>query len=99
MPSSTWLAAALTTVRWRLAAEAMRLRLLISLRSRTGDAPGYNPLAAVAKFIGIVRNYGIKRIVLDGYAGSTFKHAFEQHGGRREARLAAYEPARSRFRW
>jgi hypothetical protein len=35
----------------------------------------------VAKFIGVVRNYGIKRIVLDGYAGSTFKHAFEQHGG------------------
>jgi hypothetical protein len=41
----------------------------------------FNPLQAVAKFVGIMRSYGIRKVVLDGYAGSTFKCAFEAHGG------------------
>src|SRR5262249_55127501 len=72
-------------------------RAIVDLvEKQTGDAPGYNPLAAVAKFVGIVRNYGIKRVVLDGYAGSTFRHAFEHHGGligevRGEGKTVFYE--------
>ena len=72
-------------------------RAIVDLvEKQTGDAPGYNPLAAVAKFVGIVRNYGIKRVILDGYAGSTFRHAFEQPGGligevRGEGKTVFYE--------
>jgi hypothetical protein len=41
----------------------------------------YNPLQAVAKFVGILRAYGIRKLTLDGYSGKTFKCAFEAHGG------------------
>jgi len=41
----------------------------------------YNPLMAVAKFVGILRSYGIRKVTLDGYAGHTFRHLFDAHGG------------------
>jgi len=49
------------------------------VEKQAGDAPGYNPLQAVVKFVGILRSYGIRKITLDGYAGHTFRHLFEQH--------------------
>src|SRR6516165_2096878 len=49
------------------------------VEKQTGSAPGYNPLSAVVKFAAIAREYGVRKIVLDGYAGATFKCAFDGH--------------------
>src|SRR5262249_9062513 len=39
----------------------------------------YNPLMAVERFAAIMREYHVTRVTLDGYAGHTFRYAFEEH--------------------
>ena len=46
-----------------------------------GEAPGFNPLAAVQKFVTISRGYGITKVMADNFAGHLFKAAFEAYGG------------------
>jgi phage terminase large subunit-like protein len=56
-------------------------RLVVDLVVRqAGERQGgtYNPLLAVAKFADIMREYHVTKVVLDGYAGHTFRHLFEE---------------------
>ena len=43
-------------------------------------ADRFNPLDAVRKFFGIMREYRISRLTLDGYGGRTFRCDFESYG-------------------
>jgi hypothetical protein len=43
-------------------------------------ADRFNPLQAVCKFFGIMREYRISCLTLDGYAGRTFRCDFESYG-------------------
>lgn len=47
--------------------------------SQTG-APPFNPRQAVQKFVGVLKEYSIKRVLGDAYAGQTFRADFESHG-------------------
>jgi len=49
------------------------------LVSQTGKPP-FDPRRAVAKFAGLLREYGIARVVGDAYAGQTFRADFQAHG-------------------
>jgi hypothetical protein len=48
-----------------------------------GEAP-FNPRTAVKKFVGILKQYGIREVTGDNYAGETFKVDFEGEGIRYE---------------
>jgi len=45
-----------------------------------GPAPPFDPRAAVARFVGVLREYGLARVTGDAYAGETFRADFERHG-------------------
>jgi hypothetical protein len=53
--------------------------ILASIMSQAG-APPFNPRSAVVKFVAECRAYGVTRVVGDNYAGSTFKHDFNEFG-------------------
>jgi hypothetical protein len=56
-------------------------RIVIDLvEKQAGEAGRFNPLQAVVKFVGILRAYGVRKIVLDSYAGQTFRCEFESYG-------------------
>ncbi|MBR1233653.1 hypothetical protein [Bradyrhizobium sp. AUGA SZCCT0182] len=46
---------------------------------QVGDAP-FNPRHAVLRFATLLKSYGLRRVTGDNYAGSTFKHDFEEMG-------------------
>ena len=78
--------------------ENTKLVMLDSLVSQTGRAP-FNPRHAVTKFAAEVREYGLREVTGDSYAGQTFRTDFEEHGiSYRSADLAksdiydAFEP-------
>ncbi len=45
-----------------------------------GGAPPFDPRAAVARFVGVLREYGIATVTGDRYAGLTFVADFSTHG-------------------
>jgi len=45
-----------------------------------GGRPPFDPRAAVTKFAGIVRTYGLPKVTGDAYAGQTFRLDFEREG-------------------
>jgi hypothetical protein len=78
--------------------ENTKLVILDSLVSQTGRAP-FNPRHAVTKFAAEVREYGLREVTGDSYAGQTFRTDFEEHSiSYRSADLAksdiydAFEP-------
>ncbi len=44
-----------------------------------GETP-FNPRSAVRKFVGVLREYGVREVTGDNYAGTTFKNDFEAEG-------------------
>jgi phage terminase large subunit-like protein len=53
--------------------------VLACLEAQTGKPP-FNPRAAVHKFAGILREYGLTSVMGDAYAGQTFRLDFAEHG-------------------
>ena len=45
-----------------------------------GPPPPFDPHAAVGRFAGVLREYGVSAVTGDAYAGQTFQSAFESHG-------------------
>jgi hypothetical protein len=61
-----------------------------------GEAP-FNPRNAVRKFCGILRQYGIRKVVGDDYAGNTFKFDFEGENVRYESSPLSKTPLYEAF--
>jgi len=59
--------------------EGARTFVLDLIVSQTGMPP-FNPRQAVNKFIGVLKEYGIRRVHGDAYAGQTFRADFEADG-------------------
>lgn len=59
--------------------EARKVVVLDRIESQSGPVP-FNPQAAVRKFVGVLRNYGLARVTGDAYAGQTFRAAFAELG-------------------
>jgi hypothetical protein len=59
--------------------EDTKLAVLDSLVSQTGRPP-FNPRHAVTKFAAELREYGLREVTGDSYAGQTFRADFEDHG-------------------
>jgi hypothetical protein len=55
-------------------------RAVVDLVVRQDGDPPFNPRKAVKKFAAILRQYGIKSVTGDNYAGNTFKLDFEAEG-------------------
>jgi hypothetical protein len=53
---------------------------IVDLVVRQDGDPPFNPRKAVKKFAAILRQYGIKSVTGDNYAGNTFKSDFEAEG-------------------
>ena len=53
--------------------------VLARIAQQTGKAP-FDPRAAVAKFAGVLKEYGIKRVSGDAYAGETYRRDFQSEG-------------------
>ena len=45
-----------------------------------GARPPFDPNKAVERFVGVLRDYGVSRVVGDRYAGQTFRVQFEEAG-------------------
>lgn len=52
---------------------------LVQLVSQTTKPP-FNPRHAVAKFVPIIKQYGLAKVTGDNYAGNTFASDFGEHG-------------------
>jgi hypothetical protein len=59
--------------------ESAQRAVLDALVSQTG-APPFNPRHAVQKFVGVLKDYRVHRVVGDAYAGQTFRQDFEAAG-------------------
>jgi hypothetical protein len=59
--------------------DATKRAVLDLVVAQTGKPP-FNPRAAVAKFVGILRQYGLSHVTGDAYAGQTFQSDFAEHG-------------------
>ncbi len=55
-------------------------RTVVDLVVSQAGRPPFNPRSAVAKFAGIIKQYGTRRVVGDNYAGQTFKSDFANEG-------------------
>jgi hypothetical protein len=53
---------------------------VVDLVERQGGGAPFDPRLAVVKFAGLLREYGIGRVVGDRYAGETFRADFQRHG-------------------
>jgi hypothetical protein len=49
------------------------------VEKQAGSAP-FDPRKAVEKFVGILREYRVREITMDAYAGETFRRDFDGHG-------------------
>lgn len=45
-----------------------------------GPPPPFDPIKAVERFVGVLKEYGLASVTGDKYAGETFKVAFEERG-------------------
>jgi hypothetical protein len=55
-------------------------RLILDLVEAQTGAPPFNPRDAVRKFAALLKEYGIREVVGDAFAGQTFRADFEAHG-------------------
>ena len=55
-------------------------RAVVDLVVRQDGDPPFNPRRAVKKFAAILRQYGVRTVTGDNYAGNTFKSDFEAEG-------------------
>ena len=55
-------------------------RIILDLLASQNGAPPFNPRAAVTKFAGILREYGLHRVTGDAFAGETFRADFQADG-------------------
>jgi hypothetical protein len=55
-------------------------RAILDMIAKQAGVPPFDPRAAVAKFVGLLRQYGISAVTGDAYAGMTFVMDFEAHG-------------------
>jgi hypothetical protein len=55
-------------------------RLVLDRILNQGPPPPFDPRAAVARFAGVLREYGIGHVYGDKYAGETFIQDFARHG-------------------
>ncbi len=62
-----------------------------------GQRPPFDPLVAVGKHAATLKQYGIKHVYLDGYAGHTFQHAFANYGLSSEISLSSASEMYSAF--
>jgi hypothetical protein len=53
-------------------------KIVVDAVTAQSGRPPFNPRAAVQKFAGILREYGISRVTGDAYAGLTFRSDFEE---------------------
>jgi hypothetical protein len=53
---------------------------VIDLVESQGGSPPFDPRLAVLKFVGLLRQYGVGRVIGDRYAGETFRSDFLRHG-------------------
>jgi len=56
-----------------------RRAIICHLSKQTGEPP-FNPRHAVTKFAGVLKEYGLRRVTGDNYAGETFKADFADNG-------------------
>jgi hypothetical protein len=54
-------------------------RIVLDLVINQGPPPPFNPRAAVKRFAGVLREYGLSRVTGDRYAGETFRADFAEH--------------------
>jgi hypothetical protein len=54
--------------------------VVIDLVEKQSGKPPFSPRQAVEKFAGVMRDYGVRAVVGDDFAGNTFKSDFEAHG-------------------
>jgi hypothetical protein len=57
-------------------------RAVVDLVVKQAGPPPFNPRVAVAKFVGIMREFGLTTATADDYGGQTFKADFAAHGAR-----------------
>lgn len=55
------------------------LAIIDLVESQGGSVP-FDPRLAVVKFVGLLREYQVSRVVGDKYAGETFRTDFQRHG-------------------
>jgi hypothetical protein len=55
-------------------------RIVLDLVLNQGPTPPFDPRAAVGRFAGALRHYGVRRVCGDPYAGQTFRKDFEREG-------------------
>ena len=55
------------------------LAIVDLVESQGGSVP-FDPRLAVVKFVGLLREYRVGRVVGDKYAGETFRADFQRHG-------------------
>ena len=55
-------------------------RAILDLVAKQNGIPPFNPRDAVAKFVGLLRQYGLGAVTGDAYAGLTFAFDFESYG-------------------
>ena len=61
-------------------------KAVIDVLTNQGGSPPFDPRAAVARFAGLLKKYGVSRVRGDRFAGNTFVADFQSHG-------IAYEPS------
>jgi phage terminase large subunit-like protein len=57
----------------------IRKYVVLALVSQTGRPP-FDPIVAVTKFAGVLKEYGVLTVHGDAYAGQTFRAAFNERG-------------------
>ena len=55
-------------------------RVVLDLICKQAGEPPFNPRMAVLKFTQVMRQYGVSKLMLDDYAGRTFRCDFESYG-------------------
>jgi hypothetical protein len=55
-------------------------RTIVDLVVNQAGRPPFNPRSAVKKFAGVLKEYGVRRVVGDNYAGQTFQMDFAAEG-------------------
>ena len=55
-------------------------RLVLDLVMNQGRRPPFNPRHAIKKFVGVLQEYGVRRVTGDRYAGETFRQDFQDLG-------------------
>jgi hypothetical protein len=55
-------------------------KAVVDLVIKQSGEPPFNPRAAVQKFCGTLKAYGLHRVTGDNYAGQTFKDDFQENG-------------------